>query len=174
MAFSTEKVALAVDGLLRIPVAELEEAQRTVEVYMQAVLEQLSECRAQVKDLSHTISVDCVDSIDVLAERAEALEVVFTKIDRLQSEMDRVHSLVLALNKTVKAIEAPADVKERAANFFKSFGLGKGLKVIDDNASGKTAWNRVPQHMMIEGAVPSEFSQRIRDVVGSLAVCTSS
>jgi hypothetical protein len=144
---------------LQADVPELSAAHKVVEAYVHAVGEQLLNCQDRVTELVAALSA-CTDCAETLATKARELEKVYEKIDRLESSMDAVHQRIVLLNKTVKAIEAPADVKERAANFFMSFGFR--TKALEDHGSSKHAWNRVPTYLMLDGMIGTEFIASMR------------
>ncbi|CUG87870.1 Hypothetical protein, putative [Bodo saltans] len=156
----------AVDGVLSVTVGasqqdipELAATHDIVERYVTSVGEQLHNCKSRVTELVATLSA-CTDAAEMLANKAKELEAVFRKIDKLEASMDVVYQRVLLLNKMVKAIEAPTDVKERAANFFMSFGFR--TKALEDHGSSKHAWNRVPNYLMIDGMTANDFVVAMR------------
>lgn len=166
MSFQPTVVEAAVQALV-CPVRELQGVGQIMDTYLSAVIDQLNASQREVHELCHGAIRDGLENISLLSERADALDALFSKIDALQTHMDVVHALICALNRAVKAIEAPADVKERAANFLKSFGLKS--KVVEDNASGRHAWGRVPQFLMLDGSTPSEFLERVHMAIEALA-----
>mmetsp|Transcript_56697 Transcript_56697/g.64974 ORF Transcript_56697/g.64974 Transcript_56697/m.64974 type:complete len:172 (+) Transcript_56697:72-587(+) len=171
MAFQPTVVEAAVQALV-CPVSDMEQAAVLMDTYTAAVMNKLRECQDEIQALCHCAVRDGLECMSLLSERADSLEALFVKIDALQQHMDVVHELVLSLNGAVKAIEAPADVKERAANFLKSFGLRS--KVVDENASAKHAWGRVPQFLMLDGSTPSEFLERVHLAVEALSAVDES
>lgn len=157
---SAVDAALAVAlGTFQEDIPEIAAAHDLVERYVAAVGQQLHNCKDRVTELVATLSA-CSDTAEMLAHKTKELEVVFAKIDRLEASMDAVHQRVMLLNKLVKAIEAPADVKERAANFFMSFGFR--TKALEEHGSTKHAWNRVPNYLMVDGMVASDFIVALR------------
>lgn len=145
-------------------VPDLVAAHATVEAFVSAVDQQLQNCQARVTELVATLSA-CTDTVDVLAAKAKELECVFRKIDRLESSMDVIHQRIVLLSTSVKTIEAPTDVKERAANFLMSVFR---TKTLEDHGSSKHAWNRVPNYVMLDGMVPNDFVGAIRKDIEKL------
>jgi hypothetical protein len=164
MSAADAVLEVAVGASLR-PIPELEATHDIVERYVTAVGEQLRNCKDRVTELVATLSA-CTDTAEMLANKAKELEVVFGKIDRLESSMDVVYQRVMLLSKMVKAIEAPTDVKERAANFFMSFGFR--TKALEDHGSSKNAWNRVPNYLMIDGMIANDFIVAMKREIDSL------
>ena len=143
---------------------ELVSVCEALDGYARQVEEQHRVLRQQIADLAECTLTESVESVDRMCEAVPKLEETFRRIDHLQATLDDIQAKVFIVNRAVKAIEKPADIKERAASLLKSFGWKS--KKVDETATANL-WNRIPQHAMLDGSSAQEFEERIRGVFAS-------
>ena len=119
---------------------------------------------SELTELIHAPMRDCHDTAETLVETADQLEALFAKIDQLELIMDNIYEKTNMLADTVKEIQTPADVSERAKNAFRSFFGSKEPK----SAQESGVWSRIPPRLILDGSPPKEFSHRFRGIMSDL------
>jgi hypothetical protein len=161
-------------------VRALEDDIATLVAHQQAVAKELGELS--------TVSLAALsDDVDSLYATACDLEIVFSRIDRLNDVMDGVHHVVMQLHAVVKRITEPTSVKERASGFLRSFGFGKSANdgaappsssaaptapqtaAVSASARAAGIWSRVPANIVIDGCSPTAYHERVVTLLRKLA-----
>ena len=109
-----------------------------------------------ISSLAGSILPDLQENIQCLQQSAAKLERVFDRVDVLEQRMDNINALLVHLNDTVKQMEKPSNVKERATNFFRSIGF---------KSENQEMWRRIPSHVMIHGDCPAVFLEKLQVVI---------
>jgi hypothetical protein len=109
-----------------------------------------------ISSLAGSILPDLQENMQCLQQSARKLEAVFYHIDVLEQRMDNINVLLVHLNDTVKQMEKPANVKERATNFFRSIGF---------KSENQEMWRRIPSHVMVHGDCPAVFLEKLQAAI---------